>query len=125
MVVPCRQPCSWSLTEPSILLSHAYPMFGRVASANHHTIPLAQPPQSFDCGLPVARLCLSVLCSYQRMTRYLEEGENAPTQPTSKVQSRVIVDRYDGGSLAMERRGKQPCQSMSIIVWYAIGTLKS
>ena len=31
----------------------------------------------------------------------------------------------DGGSLAVGRKGKQLCQYTNIIVWYAIGTLKS
>ena len=66
-------------------------MLVRVVSADYHTVPLAPTPQSFDSGLPVARLYLSVLCSYHRMTRYLEEGENSPDQPASKVKSRVML----------------------------------
>jgi hypothetical protein len=45
-------------------------------------------------------------------------------QPASKLSSLVIYG-HNGGSLAVGRRGKQPCRSTNIIVWYVIGTLKS
>jgi hypothetical protein len=38
-----------------------------------------------------------------------------PDQPVSKVKRRVMLSGPDGGSLAVGRKGKQPCRYTNII----------
>jgi hypothetical protein len=62
---------------------------------------------------------------FDRTDQRLLPNSAHPDQRGSQVQWRVMLYGPDGGSLAVGRKGKQLCQYTNIIVWYAIGTLKS